>query len=800
MAEAEATPASPAVSPNKLAQKISSAQLTDAKITGFPQFTPAHRSLMAKHLTPQVYSDLRELKTSTGYTLERAIQTGVDNPHLGVGVTAGDEECYELFKPLFDPVIEGWHGYKPGDTHKCDMDPTHVTNGKLPDEFIISTRIRAGRNIRGMPLPPATSRAHRTDVMNTLQSALGEMQGDLAGKFYKLAEMAPEDEQQLITDHFLFQKPGGGTLLEAAGAARDWPAARGIFHNNDKTFLVWCNEEDHMRVISMQDGGDVGAVFERFCRAIKSVEGSIKATGKEFMYNEHLGFIGTCPSNLGTGLRASVMVKLPKLTEDVARFEKICALLHLQPRGTAGEHSASVGGVYDVSNKQRIGHSEAELVQTMINGITLLIAMEQKLVAGESIDALIPTESSPPVVIDAGPPLVASQTSTAVLPSHEDNYPVFTPKHRSLMAKHLTKELYEKLKDQHSSKGYTLDQAIQTGIDNAHLGVGIVAGDEECYSVFKEIYDPVIEGWHGFKSDDKHHTDMDVSKLVNADKIDNNYVQSTRVRAGRNIRGLSLPPGTTRAERLEVENLVATALSALGDELKGKYYPLSNMTEEEEDQLQKDHFLFQKPGGGTLLTGAGAARDWPSGRGIFHNDQKTFLVWCNEEDHMRVISMQSDGDIVAVFARWVKAVTAVEESIKANGYGFMHNDHHGFIGTCPSNLGTGLRASMFVKLEKLGADPHALEAICAPFGLQPRGSAGEHSAAVGGMWDISNKARIGKSEVELVQTMIDGIGKLIELEKELEGGKSYADVLASVVGRRRLGGGTRSYQKKLVFE
>ncbi|GLE08900.1 hypothetical protein PINS_up020368 [Pythium insidiosum] len=199
----------------------------------------------------------------------------------------------------------------------------------------------------------------------------------------------------------------------------------------------------------------------------------------------------------------------------------------------------------------------------MINGIKLLIAMEQKLVAGESIDELIPKEHAAPVVIDAGPPVPASGSSIAVLPSDEDNYPVFTKKHRSLMAKHLTKELYDKLKDKHSSKGYTLDQAIQTGIDNAHLGVGIVAGDEECYSVFKDIYDPVIEGWHGFKPDDKHHTDMDVSKLKNAGKIDNSYVKSTRVRSGRNIRGLSLPPGTTRSERLEVENLISTALSSL---------------------------------------------------------------------------------------------------------------------------------------------------------------------------------------------------------------------------------------------
>lgn len=773
--------ANPPSSPNKLAQKLENAQNIDAKLAGYPQFTPHHRSLMSRFLTRDIYAKLKDVKTSAGYTLERAIQTGVDNPHLGVGITAGDEESYHMFAEIFDPVIEGWHGYPKDATHKCDMDFTHIADAKLPDEFVLSTRIRAGRNVRGFPLPPATSRAHRVGVMRLLESALSSMPEGLEGKFYKLAEMTSEEEQTLISDHFLFQKPGGGTLLEAAGAARDWPASRGIFHNNEKTFLVWCNEEDHMRVISMENGGDVGRVFERFCRAIQSVEANIRAQGHEFMYNEHHGFIGTCPSNLGTGLRASVMVKLPNLTQDYKRFESICSSLHLQPRGTSGEHSESVGGVYDISNKQRIGHSEAELVQTMINGINVLIAMEQKLIAGESIEALLPSASLSPVAIvapESGPGCTSS--SIQVQPSPEDNYPVFTSKHRSLMAKHLTKELYEELKDLTTSKGFTLDQAIQTGVDNAHLGVGIVAGDEECYDVFKKIMNPVIEGWHQFKTEDMHHTDLDVSKLQNADKIDFNYVQSTRVRSGRNIRGMSLPPGTTRAERLQVENLISSALSTLSDELQGKYYPLMNMTTEEEEQLQKDHFLFQKPGGGTLLTGASAARDWPSGRGIFHNEQKSFLVWVNEEDHMRVISMQDGGDIVAVFARWVKGVNAVQESIKQNGFSFMHNDHHGFLGTCPSNLGTGLRASMFVRLEKLGTDPHALEEVCKVYGLQPRGSAGEHSAAVGGMWDISNKARIGKSEVELVQTMIDGVSKLIELEKELEAGKTYQEVLASM--------------------
>lgn len=767
-----------APSPTKVGQKLADAQSQDAKLTGYPTFTPAHRSLMSKCLSQETFTSLKEAVTSTGYTLERAIQTGVDNPHLGVGITAGDEESYETFKAVFDPVIEGWHGYKPDAVHKCDLDPTHVTDAVLPDAYVVSTRIRAGRNIRGMPLPPATDRAHRADVMSLLSSSLEAMSDDLAGKFYKLSDMTASDEQQLIDDHFLFQKPGGGTLLAAAGAARDWPFNRGIFHNHDKTFLVWCNEEDHMRVIAMQQGGDVGAVFERFTRAVARVEASIQAQGHEFMYNDHLGFIGTCPSNLGTGLRASVMVKLPKLSENLVQFEAICAHLHLQPRGSSGEHSAAVGGVYDISNKQRIGHSEAELVQTMVNGIKRLIAMEQQLEKGESMDTLVPTAPEPAIEIDAAPvATVSTAASTAVLASTASNFPDFTPQHRSLMAKHLTPEIYASLKDTVSSKGFGLDMAIQTGIDNPHLGVGVVAGDEGCYDTFKALMDPVIEGWHGFKPEDTHETDLDVSKLVNADKLDMAYIRSTRVRAGRNIRSFSLPPGTTRVERLQVENLIATALGSMDEELKGSYFPLGGMTAEDEQQLQADHFLFQKPGGGTLLTGAGAARDWPSGRGIFHNVEKNFLVWINEEDHMRVISMEQGGDIVTVFTRWVKAVQKVEASIKASGFEFMHNDHLGFIGTCPSNLGTGLRASMFVKLEKLGEDVHKLEEICAPLGLQPRGSAGEHSAAVGGMWDISNKARIGKSEIQLVQTMIDGVGKLIELEKEMQGGKTIDEVM-----------------------
>jgi creatine kinase len=172
--------------------------------------------------------------------------------------------------------------------------------------------------------------------------------------------------------------------------ARDWPDGRGIWHNEKKTFLVWVNEEDHLRVISMEKGGNMGEVFKRFCEGLTKVETTMKGAGHQFMHNDHLGYILTCPSNLGTGLRAGVHVKLPHLAKDEKKLDVILDLLRLQKRGTGGVDTAAEGGTYDVSNADRLGFSEVELCQFVVTGVNLLIEMEKKAEKGESFEALVP--------------------------------------------------------------------------------------------------------------------------------------------------------------------------------------------------------------------------------------------------------------------------------------------------------------------------------------------------------------------------------------------------------------------------
>jgi len=148
-----------------------------------------HNNLMAKHLTPRMYSKLRDKVTASGFTLDAAIQTGVDNPGhpfiLTVGAVAGDEESYETFAELFDPIIEERHnGFKKTDMHKTDLDSSKIRGGKFDERYVLSSRVRTGRSIRGFSLPPHCSRAERREVETVVSQALDGLKGEHFSSFF----------------------------------------------------------------------------------------------------------------------------------------------------------------------------------------------------------------------------------------------------------------------------------------------------------------------------------------------------------------------------------------------------------------------------------------------------------------------------------------------------------------------------------------------------------------------------------------------------------------------------------------
>ncbi|XP_037904711.1 arginine kinase isoform X3 [Hermetia illucens] len=357
-----------------------------------------------------------------------------------------------------------------------------------------------------------------------------------------------------------------------------------------------------------------------------------------------------------------------------------------------------------------------------------------------------------------------TMVDAAVLQKLEDGFAKLQASDsKSLLKKYLTKEVFDSLKNKKTPTfGSTLLDCIQSGLENHDSGVGIYAPDAESYSVFAELFDPIIEDYHkGFKKTDKHPArDFgDVSTFGNLDP-NNEFVVSTRVRCGRSMEGYPFNPCLTEAQYKEMEDKVSSTLSGLEGELKGKFYPLTGMEKAVQQQLIDDHFLFKE--GDRFLQAANACRFWPTGRGIYHNDNKTFLVWCNEEDHLRIISMQKGGDLGEVYRRLVTAVNDIEKRIP-----FSHHDRLGFLTFCPTNLGTTIRASVHIALPKLAADLKKLEEVAGKYNLQVRGTRGEHTEAEGGIYDISNKRRMGLTEYQAVKEMYDGIAELIKIEKSL---------------------------------
>merc|ERR1712119_238746 len=338
----------------------------------------------------------------------------------------------------------------------------------------------------------------------------------------------------------------------------------------------------------------------------------------------------------------------------------------------------------------------------------------------------------------------------------------------SLVAKYVTKPIWDKLSSvKTATSGFTLAQAIavSTEFDNQHCG--IYAGDWDSYKDFAEVFDPLIQEYHGISADATHTSDMDVNK-IQGNVVPDAPVHSCRIRVGRSIDGFGLSPGITKEQRVGVEKLMINAVKSFPADLAGEYYPLTGMQESIRQQLVDDHFLFVS--GDRNLTVAGMERDWPEGRGIFHNAAKTFLIWVNEEDQLRIISMQKGGNVKGVFERLCNGIKMVGDSVKKeSGKDFCLDKKYGYVHSCPTNLGTGMRASVHIDLP--GWTKHSidkLKARCEELHLQPRGTRGESGGQTGHTYDISNQHRLGYSEVQLVQTMIDGVNTLWKEDLELQ--------------------------------
>lgn len=342
------------------------------KVEGeYPPIPVDSSCLVKRHLSRTLYNELIRLKTPSGFTLSQAIRSGVENPDSSIGFYAGDPSSYDLFGPLLKPIIQDYHGSR---AHCLEPDFSILD---LPDpdpgkKFILSTRIRIARNLKNTCFPPHISTEDRSRLTQRIIRVFENLSREFAGRYYDFNTLDTETEQKLTSEKLMF--PRGDRFQESAGITRDFPRDRGIYISKDKTLRIWVNEEDHLRIISQQPDSDLAAVFNRIGKVLP-----ILGKHLSFCRNDTWGFLTSCPTNIGTTMRAGVHIRLEKLEHHPGKLQHLVNSHDLQIRGTAGEKTRVKHAVFDISNRRRLGLTEKTLVKKLHKGLCAIIDAEKNL-------------------------------------------------------------------------------------------------------------------------------------------------------------------------------------------------------------------------------------------------------------------------------------------------------------------------------------------------------------------------------------------------------------------------------------
>jgi len=394
----------------------------------YPNFSRHGASaLLPQYLTRDVFDKLKNKETRNGVRLEDLIRSGVCLPHGArpprgmAGVYAGDAESYRTFAPLLMPLIKDnlHYGYRyqrhetvvdghslppsqprqpraalsPKERsqrlqrHESNLNYKQLIKDQLDakGEYILYTRMRLARSIQGFRFAPCMSRSERRKIEALLKDCVKDF-SDEGGKYVSVMEMTNAQHDDLIQRRILFQDPDDFAI--SAGLGRDWPDARGLYcdtWDDMPAVLIWCNAEDHLWIISNAKGSDMQGVFTKLSRAVGSMESALKRRGYAFVEDRRLGFLNTSPGNIGTALRASVYVKLVRLSRQPGFFDLI-RRLRLEANSEYTQSDKRFTGIYDIANAEALGKSEVDLINIMIKGVGVLIELEKRLEKGENVD------------------------------------------------------------------------------------------------------------------------------------------------------------------------------------------------------------------------------------------------------------------------------------------------------------------------------------------------------------------------------------------------------------------------------
>ncbi|SHK99459.1 protein arginine kinase [Desulforamulus aeronauticus] len=232
-------------------------------------------------------------------------------------------------------------------------------------DVIISSRVRIARNLVGYPFPHLLGYDNADKILYAVQSAIEsaaikEIVGQL--ELSRMTELSPTERQILVEKHLI-----SPDMLEQ-------PEKRGVVLSADEVIDIMINEEDHLRIQCLLPGLQLKECWDLANKVDDGMEQIL-----DFAFAEDMGYLTSCPTNVGTGLRASVMLHLPALvmTQQINSILTTLSKLGLTVRGLYGEGTQATGNLFQVSNQVTLGLTEDEIIDNLIMVAKQLVTQER---------------------------------------------------------------------------------------------------------------------------------------------------------------------------------------------------------------------------------------------------------------------------------------------------------------------------------------------------------------------------------------------------------------------------------------
>jgi len=221
-------------------------------------------------------------------------------------------------------------------------------NGEASD-VVLSSRIRLARNLADHPFLANAGESERTQIYRQLLEEIGQAAPNANDLMFDMDEIDEIDREILVERHLISRQHAGGD------------GSRGVCVARDETRALMINEEDHLRIQGLRSGLQLETIWED----VSSVDDAISSR-VSFAFDRQLGYLTACPTNVGTGIRVSVMLHLPglKYANEIERMARAARDMRLAVRGLHGEGTDAVGDLYQISNQTTLGKSETAIIET----------------------------------------------------------------------------------------------------------------------------------------------------------------------------------------------------------------------------------------------------------------------------------------------------------------------------------------------------------------------------------------------------------------------------------------------------